>query len=102
MPVFVFRNGEIVDKNDVVPDYTPGAAPNVISDSMEPTRHMATGKYHTSKSAFRADTKASGCIEVGNDSSLTKPRTLIPLDRGSRREAIRKSIYELKNGRVPQ
>lgn len=78
-----------------------GADPHVyiIKDTMEPTRHMATGRYHTSKAAFRADTKASGCVEIGNDSALTRPRKPIPLSREKRREDIRRTIYELRNGR---
>lgn len=71
----------------------------VISDEMAPTRHMATGKYHTSKAKFRADTKASGCIEYGNDSSLYKPRQRIPLSREKRVEDIKRTIYDLRNGR---
>ncbi len=72
-------------------------APAVISDSMAPVKHMATGRVLDSKSQFRADTKASGCIETGNEP--IKPRVPIKLDGGQRREAIRKSIYDLRNGR---
>ena len=71
----------------------------VISDTMEPTRHMATGKFHTSKAAFRADTKASNCIEYGNDSSLYKPRKRIPLSREKRIDDIKRTIYNLRNGK---
>jgi len=74
-----------------------GNAPNVISDIMDVTRHMATGRMHTSKSEFRKDTKASGCVEIGNDSSLYKARTPIKMDRGKRRDDIRRSLYELRN-----
>ena len=71
----------------------------VISDIMEPTRHMATGRMHTSKSEFRRDTKASGCVEVGNDPSLEpKERKWIAPDRRERREDIRRAIHELRNG----
>jgi hypothetical protein len=72
----------------------------VISDTMPMTRHMATGEYFSSKSEFRKATKAAGCIEVGNDSSVMNPkkRNRIPLDRGKRREDIRRTIYELRNG----
>ena len=72
----------------------------VISDTMDPTRHMATGRMHTSKSEFRKDTRAAGCIEYGNETAhLTKPRKPVPLDRAKRREDIRRTIYELRNGR---
>ncbi len=70
----------------------------VISDTMPETRHMATGKMHTSKAKFREDTKASGCIEYGNDSSLGKQRKQIPLSREKRREDIQRSIYNIRNG----
>lgn len=73
-----------------------GSAPSVISDTMAPIKHMGTGRMIDSKSAFRADTKASGCIEIGNE--VGKPRAPIPLDRRARRDAIRRSIYELRNG----
>ena len=71
----------------------------VISDTMPETRHMADGKYYSSKSKFREVTKAHGCIEMGNDSSLTRPRKSIPLSREKRRDDIRRTIYELRNGR---
>src|SRR3954466_378846 len=98
MTKFVYRNGKVVDKRLVQPQYEAGPAPNVISDTMSELRHMSTGKYHTSKAAFRADTRASGCIEVGNDSVMTRPRKNIPLDRRERVDAIKRTIYELKNG----
>jgi len=74
---------------------------NIISDTMELTRHMCNGKYYDSKSEFRKATKQAGCIEVGNDPSIMnpKPRKMRPLDRRERREALRQSIYELKNRR---
>ena len=71
----------------------------VISDEMEPTRHMADGKYFTSKHKFRENTKAHGCVEYGNEiPALTKPREPVKLDRGKRRDDIRRTIYELRNG----
>lgn len=69
----------------------------VISDTMPATKHMGTGRIHDSKARFRADTKASGCVELGNES--IKPRAPIKLDSGKRREAIQKSIHQLRNGR---
>lgn len=71
------------------------------SDIMEPTKHMVSGKHYTSKKKFRDETKARGCIEVGND-IINKPRAPIKLDRRQRREHIRKAIHDLKNGNVPR
>lgn len=72
---------------------------NFISDHMPDTRHMANGKTYSSKAAFRSATKAAGCVEVGNDSSYLdpKPRKPAQLDRGQRRESIRKALYEARN-----
>lgn len=94
MTTYVYRKGKVVKRGSRA---DTGAAPYVISDIMSETRHMATGRIHTSKSEFRKDTKASGCIEYGNDPALYRPKPYIPLDRGKRREDIRRSLYELRN-----
>lgn len=73
------------------------------SDQMEPTRHMASGKMFTSKKKFRDETKAYGCIEVGNETKhMLKPRKPAKLDRRKRRESIKKAINDLKYGNVPK
>lgn len=73
---------------------------NFISDTMEPTRHMANGKYYTSKKKFRDETKARGCIEIGNETAtVLKPRKRKELSKEQRKNDIRRAIYELKNGR---
>jgi len=105
MATFIYRPQHAqADENGMIDrslDYQVevGVAPNVISDIMSETRHMATGRFHTSKSEFRRDTKASGCIEIGNDPVLTRPRKPIPLSREKRRDDIRRSVYELRNSR---
>ena len=98
MTVYVLRKGEWYEKSEAPPLVSGNDAPNVISDIMPLTRHMASGRYHTSKAAFRRDTKDHNCIEVGNDSSLLRPRKPVVLDRGKRREDIKRAIYELRNG----
>lgn len=67
----------------------------VISDTMEPTKHHGTGRMIDSKRAFSKETRAIGCVELGNEA--IKPRVPIPLDRGQRRDAIRKTLYDLRN-----
>jgi hypothetical protein len=95
---YVFRNGKLVDKRRAKPLHYTNDAPGVISDIMEPTQHMATGKFHTSKHKFREDTKRSGCVEIGNETGhLLKPRTPVQMDRRQRRDDIRRAIYDLKN-----
>lgn len=87
----------MVEKN---PENNSSDAPYIISDEMQPLRHMADGKMYSSKHKFREATKASGCIEIGNE-DVTKPRKPIPLDRRQRREDIRRAIHDLRDGRAP-
>jgi hypothetical protein len=41
--------------------------PMVISDTMDAVRSMADGKIYESKSRMRAEQKARGYVEVGNE-----------------------------------
>lgn len=102
MPTFVYRNGKLVDKRNAPPkEGIYGQATFVISDEMDPTRHMADCKFYTSKAKFRQATRAAGCQEVGNEEvALLKPRNPVVLDRGRRRDDIRRAIYEIRNGRT--
>lgn len=96
MTTYVFRNGRLVEKHLAEPLNYGQSAPYVIGDIMEPTRHMADGNYYSSKSKFREVTKAHGCVEVGNDPAISRPRKPIPLSSERRREDIRRVIQELK------
>lgn len=69
---------------------------NYIPDEIAPTFHMAACKHFTSKKKFRNETKAYGCVEVGND-YIRKPRAQIVPDKRERREHIKQAIYELRN-----
>lgn len=97
MPTYVMRNGELVEKGgplDIQEDR--GSSAHVISDYQPALKHHGTGRITESKSQFRQMTKATGCIEIGNE--IPKPRQPIKLDRRERREAIGRAIYQLKNG----
>ena len=93
MPTFVYRNGSIVpkDQSDVKPWKTM-----IISDIMDPMKHMASGRIIDSKSRFRAETKATGCIELGNEP--IRSRKPIMLDKRQRREDIQRVVFNLRNG----
>ncbi|MEJ0094544.1 MAG: hypothetical protein WDN46_14250 [Methylocella sp.] len=91
---FVFRDGKMVRKEDAEP--LDGGF-HLIRDGMEPLRHMADGRVYDSKSAFRHATKAAGCCEVGDH--VFKPRAPIKLDRRERVDAIKKTIYDIRNGK---
>ena len=94
MTTYVMRNGELVEKSQAA----PLDVPYVISDEISPTRHMADGKYYTSKRRFRQATKDAGCIEVGTETAtVTRPRAPIQLDRRKRIDDIRRAVYELQN-----
>lgn len=100
MTVYVYRNGKLVDKREAEPKFVSNDASYVISDIMSETRHMADGKYYTSKAKFRQATRAANCVEVGNETAtLLKPRKRVELDRTVRREDIQRAIYDLKNRR---
>jgi hypothetical protein len=68
----------------------------VQSDSIAPFVSMADGKPYDSKSRYRADLRARGLTEVGNDSQSKAPQ---PRDMGAeravRREAIRQTYRQL-------
>lgn len=91
MTTFVLKGGKLVEKSRASSN-----APYVISDTMDAVKHMGTGQMIDSKSGHRAATKASGCVEIGNEP--IRPRKAITLDKGQRREAIARAIYDLRNG----
>jgi len=95
MPKYIMRNGQLVEKqgNNWVD------APQVISDTMEPLRHMADGKYYDSRRKFRQATKDAGCVELGNEAPIMKKP--VPLDRQKRREDIKRAKWMLENGMAP-
>ena len=93
----VYRDGKLVPKYDVTPLHVDHVVPYVISDIMEPTVHMATGRVIDSKARFRAETRASNCVEIGNEKP--KNRQPIRLDNRQRREDIKRAVYDLRNNR---
>ena len=70
----------------------------VISDTMDPLKHMGTGQIIDSKAKFRQATRASNCIEMGTEKFREGPKPQIRLDKRQRREDIKRSIYQLRNG----
>ena len=77
--IYVMRNGRLVSKSQASPLHAPSAGKRVhaISDTMRPMRHPSNGKIYDSKSRFRAETKARGLVEIGNE--LPKPRKAIDM-----------------------
>lgn len=69
------------------------ACPMVIGDTMPETEHI-DGKHYTSKSAYRAVTKANGYVEVGNDPARLKRPERPKADPKARREAVQKAVAQ--------
>ncbi len=67
--------------------------PMMILDTMPPTAHV-DGRTYTSKSAFRAVTKARGYVEVGNDPARHKRPEKPKADRAAIKEAIAKAAAQ--------
>lgn len=63
-------------------------APMVITDEMPATKHMADGEFYTSKRKFRAVTRAHGCVEVGNDPAMFRPKLKPKVDRQAIKGAV--------------
>lgn len=70
-----------------------GGFHSVIADEMPPTYHPATGEMITSKSKFRDVTRASGCVEMGNEApkAPSAPRS---------NEALKRDIAEAMDAGV--
>jgi len=87
-------------------DEAPRAAsslprPYVVSDNLGGgVKHLATGQILDSKSAHRKLNKELGLVELGNEKKahLSQPAPA-KLDKRERKNAIRKAIKELKEGR---
>lgn len=90
---------ELVDKATAAPLHCSEDATQVIRDGMDSTRHMATGRMFDSKRAFRAETKAAGCIEVGDQANYGRRREVPKLDKRQRVEHIKHTIHQMRHGR---
>lgn len=72
------------------------ATPMVMTDTMDPTEHPCDGRHYTSKAAFRATTKAHGCIEVGNDPARLRPRTRSTPDKKAIRDSLDRAFAKAR------
>lgn len=102
MTTYVWRDVdgkmELVDKATASPLHETMDATHVIRDVMDPTLHMANGRTYDSKHAFRAATRAAGCIEVGDQKNYGLGRKAPKLDKRARVEHIKHAIHQLRNG----
>lgn len=68
-----------------------GAAPFVISDTIDPFRSMADGLMYDSKSRYRRDLAARGLAEVGNDRIERRETPMPPI-----RDSLRQTLEQLR------
>lgn len=94
------RGGQTFRRVDTSPAPKRSSLPSpmVITDTMDALQHPCTGEMVTSKSAFRALTKAHGCIEVGNDPARLRPRVRPKTDRKSIRDSLSKARARFSRG----
>lgn len=72
-------------------------APSVIDDTMPATVHPVTGEYIESKRKFRQRTKASGCVEVGNESLELRPQREDQRAVEDRKRDINEALHKLES-----
>lgn len=63
----------------------------VQSDTVDGFRSMADGKMYDSKSKYRAELKARGLVELGNDRIEQRPAHKTPV-----RETLRQTYQQLR------
>lgn len=70
--------------------------PQVLSDQMDAVQSQVSGKFYESKAALRAEYRATGHIEKGNDrrAPWKMPRT----SRSEIRETVRKARARVERG----
>ena len=96
MTTYCYRNGKVVKKTARNANVN---GIHIIRDEMDSTWHPGDGRRYTSKSKFRQATRDAGCIEVGNDPSISaRPRAPAAFNPVVRRQEIRESIRRQLHG----
>ena len=84
---FVQINGELVEYGPNVERVAPDVMPEI-----SPYKSQITGEVIDSRAKHREHLKRHGYEEVGNDSSLFKPRKIPDVSPQKRKELIRSQI----------
>jgi len=88
------RRRWVYDKNgraiEVTQDWTPEPRSDYhVMPDIKPYRSMIDGREITSRSRHREHLRAHNCVEVGNDSSLSKPPKPLQPPPGLKEKIIR-------------
>lgn len=86
---FIQRNGELVE---VTPDYVAEPKSHYVMGDIQPYKSMVDGSTISSRSHHREHLRKHGCVEVGNDSSLSRQRGPIQSPSGLK-ETIARNVY---------
>jgi hypothetical protein len=100
---YVFRDGQLVEKGLVPPldgqrrgPRSGLKTPHYISDGLPDIAHPSSGKIYSSKAAFRAETRARGLTEIGNEDF--PERVEAPMPGPSVEEDIKMAYEALERG----
>lgn len=75
------------------------AAPSVINDNLDYVQSQADGKRYTSKRKLRAEYKARGVVEVGNENPGAHRKTLDKKQHKAEvRDKLGKALSQVKQG----
>ena len=86
---YIQINGELIEASKVMHD---PVAPLIMPD-IQPYQSMIDGSMITSRSEHRIHLKQHGCVEVGNDSSLSKTQVPKLQSPQGLKEAIARQVY---------
>ena len=90
-------DGKLVPADEVT--HRESTSPYIIGD-IQPYRSMATGQIIEGRRQHREMLKATGCIEIGNDSSIMNPvRKPLKSPPGLKQELIRVANEKLRQER---
>lgn len=81
------------ERAHIAPARSSLPCPMMITDTMDPVEHV-DGKFYTSKSQYRAVTKAHGYVEIGNDPARHKRPPKPKPDRKAIKEAVAKAVAQ--------
>ena len=96
MKSYVQIDGVLYEKGFEPTPETPMVVPDI-----KPYKSMITGEMITSRSQHREHLRKHGCQEVGNDSSLWKPRQGIPdVAPQQRKEIIRAQVDAMSHAQL--
>lgn len=98
---FVIRNGRMVDKRQAAPlNMSTDPRVYVIGDVMDPAKHPGSGKVYDSKARFRADTRAMGFVEAGNDPAIRRDVGIngrVKVSQADVAQDVKRAIEELRS-----